>query len=115
MAGNVYSTYELAKKMAEERMDELEQDIFICKSIFKSGEEFTLKTRNELIGHKNYLYMVALSFRHKFRDKQNAEREADIFTSKKGLPTYVKKKTEIENGYVRIKYYYLTHKEPCLA
>lgn len=113
MAGNVYSTYELAKKMAYERQRELEQDIFICKSNYQSGQEFTLKTKDEMMSCNNYLHMLQLSFRHHFGRRANAEREADKFASKKGLPVYVKTKTKLIGGYDTILYYYLTHKEPC--
>lgn len=113
MANNVYSDYETAKEMAEEKMKELECDIFICKSKFQSGEEFTLKTIDEM-SCSTYLHIISLPFRHHFVLKKNAEREASKFISKKGVSVYVNKKTEIVNGYVTIKYYYLTHKE-CLT
>ena len=113
MAGNVYSTYEMAKEMAEERQGELEQDIFICPSKYKSGNEFLLKTREQVFG--DYLYMLAIPFRHHYKDKQNAIREADMFVSKKGRPVYVKPKYEIQNGYKMTIYHYLTYKEPCLT
>jgi len=115
MANNVYSTYDLAKEMAQERQRELEQDIFICRSSYLSGEEFTLKTRDQLMKCSSYLYMLELPFRHHFKTKQSAEREADVFTSKKGRPVYVKKKTYEENGYIKTSHYYLTYKEPCLT
>ncbi len=110
MTGNVYSTYDLAKDKAPEKLGELEQDIFICKSKYLSGEEFTLKTRDELTC-STYLYMLALPFRHRFRNKDNARREAGVFASKKGRPVYVKKKIEKQNGYDIIKYHYLTYIE----
>ena len=109
---NVYSTYELAKERAKDKMREIEQDIFICHSKYKSGEEFTLKTRDELTCNA-YLYMVALPFKYRFRQKKNAKREADVFASKKGKPVYFDKKIETMNGYPIIKYYYLTYIEPC--
>jgi hypothetical protein len=112
MVGNVYSNYELAKEMAEEKMREIEQDVFICHSKYQSGEEFVLKTRDQL-SCNSYLYMVSLPFKHRFANKQNAEREAGIFASKKGRPVYVKPRTYIQNGYKKIKHYYLTYKEPC--
>jgi len=112
MAGNVYSTYEMAKEKAQERLIELEQDIFICKSTYLSGEEFILKTRDDLTC-RTHIYMVEVPFRHHFADKKNAEREASVFASKKGRPVYVKKKVEVKNGYPFTKYYYLTYKEPC--
>ena len=113
MAGNVYSTYEKAKYMAYERMKELEQDIFICHSAYKSGEEFVLKTRNEM-SCTSYLYMLELPFKHKFKNKKNAEREASTFASKRGKPVYFNKKINLINGYNKISHYYLTHIE-CLT
>jgi len=111
MAGNVYSTYELAKEMAEERQGELEQDIFICPCKYKSGKEFLLKTRCQVFG--DYLYMLAIPFRHHYKLKANAISEADMFRSKKGRPVYVKTKRKTINGYDTILYYYLTYIEPC--
>ena len=113
MAGNVYSTYERAKEMSGERQSEIEQDVFICESNFLSGREFILKTRGQVFGY--YLYMLELPFRHHFKDKANAYREADVFASKKGRPVYVNKKHKMVNGYDTILYYYLTYKEPCLT
>jgi len=112
MVGNVYSTYELAKKKAYEKLRELEQDVFICGSKYKSGEEFTLRTRDEL-SCGAYLYMLALPFKHRFNNKNNANREADIFASKEMKAVYVDKMIEKINGYDIIKYYYLTYKKPC--
>ena len=109
MTGNVYSTYVLAIDKAWDKMDELEQDVFICQSNFRSGQEFTLKTRCEVSG--NYLYMVEVPFRHRFRTKANAEREAGVFATKKGRPVYVKKKRKVIKGYDMILHYYLTYKE----
>ena len=109
MTGNVWSTYDLAKSKAEEKMDELECDIFICHSNYLSGEEFTLKTREEVFG--DYLYMVEIPFRHRFKTKPNADREAGIFATKKGRPVYVKKRRKIINGYNTIQHYYLTYIE----
>ena len=114
MAGNVYSNYELAREMANERMQELETDIFICRSQFKSGEEFTLKTRYEMGRCTNYIYHLELPFRFHFKNKKNADRESEVFASKKGRPVYFNRKTNIESGYVVTKYFYLTYKEPCL-
>ena len=110
MAGNVYSTYELAKKMAYERQAELEQDIYICHTKYKSGQEFLLKTEDDLTCG-NYLHIVPIPFRFHYKSKPNAEREASKFASKKGRPVYVRTKSEIQNGYRKIKYYYLTYKE----
>ena len=101
----------MAKEMAEERQGELEQDIFICPSRYKSGREFLLKTRGQVFG--DYLYMLAIPFRHHYKNKANATREADMFRSKKGRPVYVKKKIKIINGYPFMDYYYLTYNEPC--
>jgi len=111
MTGNVYSTYELAREKAHEKVKEIEQDVFICSCSYRSGKEFLLKTRSEVIG--DYLHIVELPFRHKFRTKQNADREASKFASKKGRPVYVRQKRKIISGYDFIDYYYLTYIEPC--
>lgn len=113
MTGNVYSTYELARDKAQEKLKELEQDIFICSCSYKSGKEFVLKIRDEMMNGADYLHMVKLPFKHHFKSKSNAEREAEIFASKKGVPIYVGKKTDLVKGYNNIAHYFLTKKEPC--
>ena len=101
MAGNVYSTYPMAKTMAEERLKELEQDIFVCKSKYLSGEEFTLKKRDE-ITCGNYLYVLKLPFGFHFATKKNADREANRIADAENKPVWVDKKIEIKNGYPMI-------------
>ncbi len=105
MAGNVYSTYGLAKKMAEERLKELESDIFICHSKYRSGEEFILKTRGEVFG--DYLYMLQLPFNHHFKKRDNALRESKQFEEKLGKPVMIEKITYEENGYIKLSHYAL--------
>ena len=105
MAGNVYSTYELARKMANERMRELEQDIFICHTKFRSGEEFVLKTTDQVFG--DYLYMLPLPLGYHFKDKKNAQREADKFKDKLNKNILVETITYEENGYTYISHYSL--------
>lgn len=107
MAGNVYSTYELAKAMAHERMKELEQDIYICRTEFKSGEEFTLKTRSEMMSCASYLYIVQIPFKHKFKKRDNALRESKAFEYKLGKPVIIEKHTYEENGYNKFSHYSL--------
>ena len=112
MANNVYSTYEEAKAKAHERQKELERDIFICHTKYPSGEEFTLKTGDE-VTCGSYLYMLKLSFDHHFASRKNAEREANRIAGIEYKPVWVGKKIEKENGYQVIKYYYLTYDKPC--
>lgn len=107
MAGNVYSTYDLAKEKAEERMKELETDIFICRTKFNSGEEYTLKTRDELISHASFIYMVQLPFHHRFANRDNAIREASIFEKKMDRKVMIEKHTYEENGYNIFSHYSL--------
>ena len=107
MAGNVYSTYELAKEMAEERARELEQDIFICRTKFRSGEEFTLKTCNEMRSCNTYLHMVKLPFLHHFKTKTNAKREAEKFPQKHDIPPCAEPFIEVISGYPTILHYYI--------
>lgn len=107
MAGNVYSTYELAKTMAQERMKELEQDIFICLCEFQSGNEFTLKIRGEMMNGGGYLYMLKLPFSHRFKNKKNAEREAARFSKKLDKRVKPKRYTYEENGYNKFSHFSL--------
>jgi len=113
MTGRIFSTYELAREKANDRLKDVEQDIFICSCCYRSGQEFILKTRDELVRNGDFLYHLRLPFKHRFKIKENAEREAEKFASNSGKPVYVRKKTTTENGYVKILYYYLTYKAPC--
>ena len=107
MAGNVYSTYDLAKVKAQERMIELEQDIFICSCEYKSGKEFVLKTRKEMMNGGSYLHIVLLPFNHKFKDKHNAVREADKFAKQLKKVVTIKRNTYEENGYSKFSHFSL--------
>jgi len=107
MAGNVYSTYELAKEKAEERMKELEQDIFICSSKFKSGEEFVLRPRSEMTTCNSYLHVIQIPFTFRFRDKLNALRESRVFEKKLGKPVMIERYTYEENGYNKFSHFQL--------
>ncbi len=112
MAKNVYTTYELAKDMAEERMNELEQDIFICSVNYPSGKEFILKTYSELMSCANWLYMVELPFKHQFNTKGNAVRESKRFAKKMDKEIEVEKITYEENGYNKFSHYTLCLTSP---
>ena len=107
MAGNVYSSYELAKIMAEERMKELETDIFICRSKFKSGEEFILRPRSEMAECNSYLHVIQLPFNFRFRDKLHALRESKVFEQKTGKPVMIERHTYEENGYNKFSHFQL--------
>ena len=107
MAGNVYSTYELAKSMAQERMKELEEDIFICPRDYPSGKEFVLKVRGDMMACATYLYMLELPFNHKFKNKKNAEREAKRFEKKLNKRVKSKRYTYEENGYNKFSHFSL--------
>ena len=107
MAGNVYSTYDLAKKKAHERMKELETDIFICRSKYQSGEEFALKTKKEVRECGTYLHIIKLPFGHHFKNKHNALREARRFEEELGKPVRIQKHTYEENGYTLFSHFTL--------
>ena len=107
MAGNVYSTYELAKKMAQERMKELEEDIFICSCNYKSGKEFVLKIRGDMMNGSDYLYMLELPFNHKFKNKHNVAREAKRLSTKINKGVTIQRHTYEENGYHKFSHFSL--------
>lgn len=107
MAGNVYSTYELAKEMAQERMKELECDIFICLCEYPSGDEFTLNTQGDMMSSGSYLYALKLPFNHKFKNKYNAAREAEKFTKELDTKVTIQRNTYEENGYNKFSHFTL--------
>ena len=107
MAGNVYSNYPLAKDMAEERMDELEQDVFICKVNYHSGNEFVLRTKDEMMRDGDFLYHQMLPFKHKFTFRDNALREAKKFAKKLKKRVLIDRVTYTEKGYEKISHHIL--------
>ena len=107
MVGNVYSTYELAREKAVDKMIEEEQDIFICRCTYKSGEEFILKTRRQMISGGDYLYVVKLPFDHMFKEERNAIREAGRFSQEKGRDITIQKHCFKENGYNKFSHFSL--------
>lgn len=107
MVGNVYSDYDLAFEKAHDKMNELEQDIFICKCEYKSGTEFVLKTRKELVSNGNFIYHLRLPFGHHFKVRENADREAMRFQDIMGKHINVMKHTYLENGYTKLSHYSL--------
>ena len=107
MAGNVYSNYSLAKNMAEERMGELEQDIFICKVNYHSGQEFVLRTKDEMMRLGDCLYHQQLPFRHKFNTWDNAVRESKKFRKKLKKKIRIDKITTEDKGYELFSHYAL--------
>ena len=106
--GIVYTTYELAKEKAIEMMEELEQDIFICSTKFPSGEEFVLKTCNELMHCTKWLYLQEVPIDHKFINKDNAINAGRKIREKQRkrfiLVDTVRKR---KNGYSNISHYEL--------
>jgi len=107
MTGSVYSTYELARDMAEDKMDELEEDIFICSCNYKSGKEFVLKTRGQMMTGGDYLHMVKLPFNHRFRNKHNVAREAERFSKELNKYVSIHRHTYEENGYDKFSHFTL--------
>jgi len=107
MVGNVYSTYELAREKAIDKMIELEQDIFICRCTYKSGEEFILKTRRQMLSGGDYLYVVKLPFDHMFKEERNAIREAGRFSQEMGKDITIEKHITKINGYPFLSHYSL--------
>lgn len=107
MAGNVYSTYELAKESAEERMNELEQDIFICSCKYNSSTEFVLKTINDMMTNADYLYAQKLPITHHFKLKKNAIREAERFSEELNRYVAIQRHTYEENGYNKFSHFTL--------
>lgn len=108
MAGIVYATYEIAKEKAIEKMEELEQDIFICLSHYPSGNEYILKTRNELMFCSKWLRIIEIPIDFKFTNKENAEREARMIRKKTGKKYILIDTVKIkQNGYNKFSHYEL--------
>ncbi len=89
---------------------EITEDMTIKELLTNKG--LTLKDLGAIISQFNSGKKMDVTQSVKFNENRG-EREAKVFASKKGKPVYVKKRTAIENGYIKIKHYFLTYKEPC--
>jgi len=104
----VYSKYELAINAAQQRVDDLERDLYLCCVNYPSGCEFVLK--DKLPKGFSYIEKIDLPFNHNFRLQKNALREAYKFEAMMGITVKVERKTVKQNGYTRTSHYKL-----CLA
>ena len=104
--GDVYSCLDTAKDMAQDRIESLETDIYICEVCYKSGKEYVFKTRDEI--KFGYLMCLQISINHKFLCKENAIREGGAMKKRLNKRfVFVDTIKQVDKGYETISHYKL--------
>ena len=104
-----YSRLEAAKKALLEFFQIREQDVFIVHVKYPSGEEWSLRTRDELFSKDSpVIYGHQLPhFEHHFKDRDNALREANNQSQRLGIPITLERHIKMEKGYKVFSHYTL--------
>jgi len=104
--GIVYSEPELAIDSGLDYFYKEEENIYICPVFHPSGVEYVLKKRKDIVSEECCIKKYTLTENHRFRVLDHAINAISYFR-KAGRRLQAKKHFEEENGYKRIKYYYL--------
>ena len=104
----VFSNLELAIDNAQDVVDLIERDLYLCRVSYPSGEEYVLKPHLPL--GFTCLNCFRLNFKHHFKTKPSAERAAKIFGARMGVNIDVDTVTYKENNYD-----FISHYELCLT
>ena len=106
---NTFSELENAVKAIPDFCRQEEQDVFVVHVKCKSCEEWSLRLRNQIfdedspcIAHKYYL-----PINHRFKDRENAQREADIWSQRLGKYVGLERHIKTEKGYKIFSHYSL--------
>ena len=102
----VFSEPELAIKSGLAYFHEEEENVYVCPIKYPSGVEYHLKKANDIVSDENCLKKFELTDMFRFQRKDKAMKAIGYFR-KKGKRYQFKKKTEEENGYKFVKYFYL--------
>lgn len=103
-------------KSAKERIHDYcllkEQDVFIVRTVYPSGEEYSFRLRDEItfIDSARIVSAFFIPLDWKFKKKENAITQAEIMADKTGRIFTVKEHTRYNKGYREIMYYTITDK-----
>ena len=110
----IFTTFEGAKDAIESYCIKMEQDVFVHKTEFPYGVEYSLRLRNEVAFPDSedikYAYFLPMSWR--FKIKKNAYRESQVWADRTRTPIFIEEHTIYTKGYRQITHYSLTEKCP---
>ncbi len=104
-----YETKESAIGAIPEFCEKMEQDVFVHRVKYPYGEEFSLRTRKEIMGEDmpSIVHKFYLPFDHEFAERDNAYREARIQEDRKRMSVTVERHYRWEKGYKIFSHYTL--------
>ncbi|KKN09722.1 hypothetical protein LCGC14_1043740 [marine sediment metagenome] len=104
-----YATLEAAKEAIPEFCRVKEQDVFIWYVKYPCGEEYQLRTRDQLFSKesKQIVYKYYLSVNYHFEGRDNAMRELKVWEQKLGENIELERHTKTEKGYPVFSHYSL--------
>lgn len=107
----IYSNREEALKNAEKFISEVERTVYVYRTIYPSGEEFSYRYENDLVTKTsdNIIACFEIPFNYKFRIKENAKREKARLSEQLGKKIGIRKHRNKINGYDFINFYTLTN------
>ena len=98
---STYSEKEKAIRAIDKFCQKKEQDIFVYHVKCPCSEEWSLRTRDQIISEDSprIVYKYYLPFGHTFRNVHNATREANVWSERLKIPITIDRKTKIVNQY----------------
>ena len=106
---NTFSELETAVMAIPDFCKQEEQDVFVVHVKCKSGEEWSLRFRDQIFHEDSpcIAYKYYLPFSHKFADRDNAQREADIWSERLDKEITLDRHVKVEKGYPVFSHYSL--------
>ena len=98
----IYSNYELAISNAEKYMLYKEEDIFLCKTHYPSGAEYSFRTRKDISFENSpiILKIYSLPIWHLFKLRGNAQREKKKFEEVHGCKLTIQRNKTPAGEYI---------------
>ncbi len=106
---STYSTRENAISAVPAFCSVKEQDVFVMNIKCPYGEEFSLRTRDQILNEEseNISYKYYLPFEHCFINSDNAKREAGIWSQRLGKEITLDRHYKFKKGYKIFSHYTL--------
>ncbi len=106
---NTYSTKEDAIAAIPEFCKIKEQDIFVCHVCYPFGEEWSLRTRDQIFSEESFsiIHKYYLPINHHFIERDNAIREKQVWEMRLNTEIELERHTKVKKGYPTFSHYTL--------
>lgn len=104
-----YTSLDSAKNAIPRFCERHEQDIFVYHVTYQFGEEFSLRTRDEVLSEDspNIVHKFYLPITHRFAGRDNVLREANIWQDRLNKNVTIDRHCCTEKGYKIFSHYTL--------